>query len=258
MMDFNERVIPDVSSNFSFCEAAARYKFASKYIKNGMKIVDLGSGTGYGMKILNNKQCKKVGLDISQDAISFAKNKYGKYASFYKRSVINTKLKNEEFDIACSFEVIEHLKNPRGLLKEVVRILKKDSVFILSTPNAKISSPNGKFNSPYHEVEFSYNALNELLRSEFGKVKIYGQFHSVRAKKAWKDFLLSQKTREGFVKTDRFGLRKLFPKEFKEKIWKYMGNLYGRKSQENLSISDFPIRNKNVKMANYFIAICEK
>lgn len=258
MMDFNERVIPDISSNFSFREAAARYEFILKYIEDGMKVVDLGSGTGYGAKILKRKQCKIFGIDISQDAVFFAKKRYGKYASFLKRSVTDTKFRRGQFDFACSFEVIEHLKNPKKFLKEVKRITKKDSLFVLSTPNIKISSPSGKFNSPYHEIEFDYNGLNNLLKSEFGTVKIFGQFHSQRAKKAWKDFMNSQKSRESFVKNDRFGLRKLLPKGLKERVWKYAGSLYGRKTQDTLTTKDFPIRSKNVKMANYFIAVCKK
>lgn len=257
-MDFNERVIPDVSSNFSFSEAAARYKFASKYVKSGMKIVDLGSGTGYGESILNKKDTKVFGIDINKEAISYAKKRYGEYASFYRKSVTDTKFENNEFDFACSFEVIEHLKDPRKLLKEVKRIIKKDSLFILSTPNTEVSSPKGKFNSPYHEIEFDYDGLNKLLKSEFKKVNIYGQFHSIKAKKAWKDFMLSQKSRESFVKTDKLGLRKLIPKGLKEKVWKYAGSLYGRKTQDFLTTADFSIRDRNAIMANYFIAVCEK
>lgn len=40
-----------------------------------------------------------------------------------------------EFDIVTASEVIEHLHNPRNLVRESYRILKKDGLFVLTTPN---------------------------------------------------------------------------------------------------------------------------
>ncbi|HEX6977515.1 MAG TPA: class I SAM-dependent methyltransferase [Patescibacteria group bacterium] len=258
MMDFNERVIPNVSSNYLFKEALARYEFVKRFIKNGMRVIDLGCGTGYGSAVLSELGCEVTGIDIDKEAVDYATKHYGKKTKFIKGNIKDLRLKNSEFDIACSFEVIEHIDNPKAFLKEVKRIIKKGSYFILSTPNASVVSPHGGVSSPYHTKEFNYRELSSLLKKEFKSVKILGQTKSVKAKKAWGDFLKSQGTRQGFVEKDKFGIRKMVPKSVKEKIWKYLGNFYGRESQEKLETKDFPIKRTNVQKSYYFIAICRK
>ena len=42
---------------------------------------------------------------------------------------------NESFDVIVSLQVIEHLKKPESFFKETKRVLKKEGVLIISTPN---------------------------------------------------------------------------------------------------------------------------
>lgn len=249
-MDFNERVIPGVSSNYMMQEELSKYEFAKKYIKRGMKVVDLGCGTGYGTAILGNA----VGIDIDKEAVTFAKKNYDRKAKFEIRDITETKFKDKSFDLAVSFEVVEHLANPDKFLKEVKRITKPRSYFILSTPNTKKS----KYGSPYHKKEYEYDELLKLLRKYYKKVNIYGQFHSKSTYLAWKEFLKSQKTRQSIVNKDKLAVRKLIPKKYKEFVWKYIGNFFGRSAQDLLTTKDFPIQSKNARTAYNFIAVCEK
>ncbi len=41
----------------------------------------------------------------------------------------------EEFDLVTCSEVLEHLENPRGVLREIHRVLKPGGLFIVTTPN---------------------------------------------------------------------------------------------------------------------------
>lgn len=257
MMDFNERVIPGVSSNFMYKEAIARYFFASKFIKPGMKVLDLGCGTGYGAKILAQNGAKVLAIDRDKEALAFASKHFkDKNIKFIKGNVILSHGKN--YNVVVSFEVIEHLKNPSVFLLNIKRSLVPGGVFIVSTPNAKISSPNGGVASSYHEKEYRYSEFSEMLKQKFDKVEIFGQTKSRMAKKSWQDFLKSQNVREGIVNRDLFGIRKLIPKSAKEKVWKYFGNFVGRRAQEVLDERDFPISKKIVSMSDYFIAVCQK
>jgi SAM-dependent methyltransferase len=257
-MDFNERVIPGVSSNFMFKEALARYEFAKKYIKSDMCILDLGSGTGYGTSVLGADGVRVLGIDINSEAVNFSNKHYASSNVEFKKGDILSKLPKDEYDLVTSFEVIEHLKNPVLFLKNINSSLKKNGVFIMSTPNASIISPTGGVGSPYHTKEFDYDELNKMLRKNFREVTIFGQFKSKKAISAWSDFLKSQKVRESSVKRDLLGIRKFIPKELKEFIWKYLGNFYGRKTQETLDTKDFPIHAESVKLAFYFVAVCVK
>ena len=72
---------------------------------------------------------------------------------------------NELFDVIISFETIEHFDaNQRdNYLKELYRILKKDGILIISTPNRKITSPNLKKPlNKFHIIEYSVNEIKKL------------------------------------------------------------------------------------------------
>lgn len=256
-MDFNERVIPGISVDFLYREALARYEWALTFIKKGVKILDAGCGTGYGSNLLAS--CGRViGIDSNSEAIRFAKKNYGNQANFLLADITMLQFRNEEFDCICAFEVIEHLKNPRKFLSEAKRILKKDGIIFLSTPNKAIHSPHGQSSSPYHIKEYTYNDFSHLLNSFFKVVKIQGQVKSMRAKKAIAKFMNSQRAREEFVQKDKFGIRKLMSKALKERIWKYLGGFFERKPQERLTTKDFPIQSADIKDSDYFVALCQK
>lgn len=254
-MDFNERVIPNVSANFLYQEAFARYVFASKQIRKDSFVLDLGCGTGYGSYYLSKKN-KVTAIDIDQETISYAKKHYGDSIKFLRADISKEIQIDEKFDAICSFEVIEHLNDVNKYLDNIKKLLKPSGKLILSTPNSKIFSPDGKPKSEYHVKEFDKKELERLLKKKFKKVEMFGQNKSNKAKDAFRDFLLSQNARQSFVDRDKLRIRKLIPKSIKEKMWKYIGSSYGRKTQENLTEKDFPITKKNIDTSEYFIVIC--
>lgn len=256
-MDFNERVIPGRSAGFLYKEALNRYIFTQKYVKDRKKVLDIGCGTGYGGAVLAQKG-QVVGIDSDKEAIDFARKNYGNQVIFKLGMAENLEFKDNQFDLVCAFEVIEHLRNPKLMLKEARRILKKHGLFIISSPNRLFSSSVEKKLSKYHQKEYSYEEFLKILKSYFGKVNIYGQHKSIRAKKAIKSFMNSQKARENLVKRDIFGLRKFLPSFLRENMWRYVGTFFGRKDQEHLQVTDFPIDKKKSSQVDYFVAVCLK
>lgn len=241
-MDFAERVIPGITSNFMYRQARARYLFAKKYIRNKDKVLDAACGTGY--------ETIGIGIDNDPEAISFAKKHYK--AKFIVGDILNMPFTNNSFDIITSFETIEHV-DANKFLTEVKKVLKRNGTLILSTPRE-----NGPSNSPYHIKEFTAKELEILLKRYFKSVKFFGQGSSTKAQKAWDDFMMSQQSRQNLVNSDIISFRKLFPKKLKELIWRYLGNwFFKRNTQEDLTEKDFPI----VKFSNScqtLIAICSR
>ena len=70
-----ERIIPEEigKSSLDYIEHIARYDFAKRYIKKHMRILDAACGCGYGADALANLNCSVLGIDISDEAINYAK-----------------------------------------------------------------------------------------------------------------------------------------------------------------------------------------
>jgi len=110
---------------------AFHYKVARKYLKNKNKVLDVGCGDGVLLKLLPNA----VGLEISEKAIKFCRDK-GLKNKIVKGSCLALPFKAHEFDGAAFLEVIEHLEEEdvKKALKELHRVVKKDGIIVLSTP----------------------------------------------------------------------------------------------------------------------------
>ena len=255
MMDPNERVIPEITANYLYQESLSRYNFALKFIKKDSKILDAGCGTGYGSKVLSTSG-KVIGIDNSSEAIKYAVKIFGRYARFQKMSLQDINFRSESFDGICFFEVVEHLENPVQILKKFKNILSKGGRLIISTPNKMYPDRIPESVSPYHFKEYSYPEFKSLLNKVFGKVEIYGQNKTAKAKTAFNEFLESQKARQRFVDSDYFGFRKLIPRGIKELGWNYIGRYFGSKRQNILTQSDYTFDKKKINECEYFFAVC--
>lgn len=254
-MDIKERVIPGISANYLIQQSLSKYLFFKRLIKKGNIVLDLGCGTGYGTNTLVGKNVDIHAIDINSEAIKYAIKKYSKKIKFYVRDAELLVFKDNYFDAICCFEVIEHVKNPEILLREVKRVLNVNGIFVISTPNRIICSPE-KIENRYHLREYSFEELNNILCKYFDNVKIYGQSKTKIVDYSYKKYLNSQDIRQFFVNIDFIKIRKLMPDILKENMWVLFGGLFGRNIQNSLTHKDFPISTKNVNKSENFIAVC--
>lgn len=172
-MEFTgERMIPERNRNWMYAEHVARYIFASQFVK-GKAVLDIACGVGYGANLFSNKGASKVfGVDISKEAIDYAKEKYGKKnIGFVLGDAEKIPLPDNSVDVVVSFETIEHLKNYQSFLKEIKRVLRKDGLAIISTPNKETYPPGNIF----HIKEFSLEEFETMLQSHFKKIVFFYQ-----------------------------------------------------------------------------------
>lgn len=167
----------DNTNNPWWGEHLHRYEEAAKLInKPNAKILDIACGSGFGSNYLAKLGYQVIGGDLSHDVVLDCSNKY-KLDNLEFKQIDGTQIPFEDkfFDVVISFETIEHTTEFQKMLNEFKRVVKKDGIIILSTPNFLINSPGGKIINKYHTQEWIYEDFLKLLNSTYSDVDLMGQ-----------------------------------------------------------------------------------
>ncbi len=133
------------------------------------RVVDLGCGDGVLMYELFRNRAESYGVDLSDIAINFARQKHsslGSNAQFFVESCTDTHFDDGFFDAVISTDVIEHLSNPGELLSEIQRLLKPNGVAVISTPIRYTEYPLDTM----HTVEWFKGEFQVLIKNTFSQV----------------------------------------------------------------------------------------
>lgn len=177
MLDWTgERYVPWFEGAEIGYEHLHRYAFATLFVRN-KRVLDLACGEGYGSNLLSQTAKQVVGIDIDEQAIKHATNKYIKPNLQFKIGNI-TKVpigKTRVFDVIVCFEALEHVDDHQRLLSEAKRLLVPDGILLASTPNKTLYTDESRFNNPFHVHELYFDEFKGLLESYFRQVKFLGQ-----------------------------------------------------------------------------------
>lgn len=100
--------------------------------KHGGKLLEVGCGEGNFLKEAE-QYFDVTGVDISKHAIRNAKGLLRSKVSV--KNVGEIKLQSNYYDVIMLFNLLEHLKTPRSVIKKLYRALKKDGILMGSVPN---------------------------------------------------------------------------------------------------------------------------
>lgn len=147
----NPRVTDGIYLHFS--EILKKIKYYAPRIRG--KVLDVGAGKApYKPFFKNAKQYIKLdnfdypGIDIKADVMK------------------KIPLKNNDVDSVLCFQVLEHVKDPKKVVDEIYRVLKKDGCCLLTTHMA--APLHGE---PYDYYRFTHYALRDLFK-EFKHIEI--------------------------------------------------------------------------------------
>lgn len=172
-----ERIVPGRVNADLLNEHLCRYRFAQLLV-DGKMVLDVGSGVGYGAKILAEKANAVVAVDHSEETVRYAGEKYARgNIEMVVGDGENLPLAGESVDVAVSFELIEHLHGQKAHLLELGRVLKPDGLTVISTPNRVFYSQESNQANPFHTREFDFQEFLDSLKSVFRSVEIYFQNH---------------------------------------------------------------------------------
>ena len=180
-----------------------------------------------------------VGGDASEEAIAYAARRYARpNVEFSVMDAAALPLEDASFDVVCSFETIEHLPDRETYLAEVVRVLRDDGVYLVSTPRAKRTTHTP--DNPFHHVEYDPGDFRALLLTRFAEVELYGQRR------------LQTRRHRLLQRLDVLGLRRRLP------LLRRASGLVGTPPTEETTLEDVAIERDAVEGASELVAVATR
>lgn len=149
-------------------------KLLPKNTASNFKVLDVGCSsamlTAEIAKALPKSQV--TGLDSYKAAIDLAKSKYPDI-NFTVADAHDMPFKNQTFDLLVCTETLEHVIDPKGVLEEIKRVIKKDGTLIISMDSGSLlfriiwnlwTKSKGKVWQDAHLHEFTAKLLEDLTK----------------------------------------------------------------------------------------------
>lgn len=137
------------------------------------RLLDVGFGFGDLLRSAKERGWQIFGVEFNKDRVDRVREQLG--ADLFCGELKEAKYSDNFFDVITIIEVLEHLSDPSNFLIEINRILKKDGLVAIVTPNvesyyAKVSP---SWWTLHHLFHFSPKTLTKILKkNNFVPVKI--------------------------------------------------------------------------------------
>ncbi len=148
-----------------------------KYKKNG-NLLEVGCMYGLLLEQAQRQGFNVYGVEISQKATEYARQNFG--LNIFNGRLEESSFDDRFFDVIFLSHLIEHLEDPMGSLKMMVKIMKLDGVLLLKCPNfgslmSKITGKNWCWIAPpEHLYHFTARTITNLLnKAGFTNVTVF-------------------------------------------------------------------------------------
>lgn len=155
------------SDNVIHQRLLSAYYQAKPFIQGDL--LELGCGEGRGVELLAPLAKSFIGIDKIKDIIVRLEEKYPDY-QFMSGVFPPFPFDDNSFDSIVTFQVIEHVKDDEGFIREIHRVLKPGGKALITTPNIKMTLSR----NPWHEREYTGDELTALCKKYFDNVEMKG------------------------------------------------------------------------------------
>ncbi|WP_409341792.1 class I SAM-dependent methyltransferase [Paenibacillus sp. MBLB4367] len=121
-----------------------RYHFAIPYIPEGVSVLDVACGSGYGTSyVAHYSKCRAViGIDRSDHALEWARTYYPHEKAAYVKGDLSEdfaeQLPIRKFEIITCFETVEHMQDDKAFVAKLYDLLVPGGALLISAPNEDV------------------------------------------------------------------------------------------------------------------------
>jgi len=142
------------------------------------RILDIGCGYGYFIKMMENAGWAAVGIEPSSRTSGYAKDKG---LAVIETTIDDAEFPEESFDVITAFYVLEHLFDPLSAVRKIFMLLKPGGLTVLRVPNttpivkflAIFKIKNNLYDLPFHLYDFSLKTIRLLFeKAGFSSIKV--------------------------------------------------------------------------------------
>lgn len=252
--------------NDIYKEQTARYNFSSKLVSGKVLDITYGSFMSYqGAKILLSENATEVfSYDIMDDDIQCSKRKLNakNYIEFVP--IFNIEFDDGYFDAIISTESIQYSKDPKLMIEEYYRLLKRDGVLIISTANKDgVNTLYGKSVEGWDDSIFKQKEFLQILKKTFSNIELFSQRLIPKSEIIEKRFNLIIKLIIHIRKILstlllKFDKKSNFYQSYLQKNIVKMNSSIEKMNKNILNVDYNPIKFEISHNPLFFIAICRK
>lgn len=164
-------------------QAIAREKTFARCWRSIMKkahppgrLLDVGTASGAFLKVAQDQGWQVEGCEPNRWLTDWCKERYG--ISVFPGTIFDMQLPDHRFDVVSLWDVLEHTTDPKAVLKECHRVLKKEGLLIVNYPDAGsvIARAMGRkwvFLLSIHLYYFTRATIKKMLNEVGFEVKNY-------------------------------------------------------------------------------------
>ena len=187
-------------------------KFINKYKLKKKKIIEIGSGYGEYLSLLDKENLKSFGIEFSNSAIKASRKKKLNVMKGYINKV-NYKLNYSPFDAFFVFSFLEHMPNINVVLRAIHKNLNQNSIGLIEVPNFNLILKKKLFS------EFIRDHLFYFTKESLEIICKKNGFELIDISYVWHDYIISAVVKKS-TNTKHMNYKKITPLNLKSLIKK--------------------------------------